>query len=68
MQATRAQNGAAHRHGPPSAAAGAAAAAGGELLTPPGLAPADVARVEGKAPPSGVRPVWQANPIGFLAL
>ncbi len=38
----------------PAAAGGGAAACGAPPpLTPPGLAPADVARVEGRAPPTG---------------
>ena len=45
----------ARRGGPqaPAAAAAGAPAADGALPTPPGLAPADVARVEGKLPPTG---------------
>jgi len=39
---------------PAAAGGGGAAARGGPPpLTPPGLAPADVARVEGRAPPTG---------------
>ena len=57
LQAPWAQNGAMARHGGPPALAAAATmdapAADAAPLTPPGLAPADVARVEGKAPPTG---------------
>ncbi len=38
---------------PAAAGGGAAAGSAPPPLTPPGLAPADVARVEGRAPPAG---------------
>ena len=61
-QALRVQSGAAGmlpgaRAARPAAAGGGAAAGGAPPpLTPPGLAPADVARVEGRAPPTGAVP------------
>ena len=55
IQAPWARNGGmAHRGGPqaPAGAAADAPAADAAPPTPPGLAPTDVARVEGKAPPT----------------